>query len=187
MNKNENHIIPGQKKLKIYCLISYLQDLEGRTLKEIPTTSLLNKIITAQAFLCNRLVIEIHTPTQIKGGEGTELYAMCDGSYALSMGRKVSAHAMEKGSSANAMVPGAIAIAEVEGSDAYAQAEYSDAYARAEKALAVAYCSGSSAYGEADGSIIRAEGLFRCTLYVSAERVQVENRSDDGEIIYTKK
>lgn len=175
-----------QKKiLKIYSSYSYLEDEEGNILKYVSTTSL-NKIITARSFSCNELVIEIHTGLQIQGGIGTELFAMCDGSYALAMDRGIRAHALVKGSSANAMVRGAIALAEAEGADAYAQAEESIAYAMVKGAKAVAYASGSSAYGEASGTIIIGQGEFRCQLYANSPQVKAFNFSHDGNIEYKK-
>lgn len=175
-----------KKTVKIYPHLSYLENEEGKKTENIKTESLRNKTLTAEMFESNELVIEIHAPIKIQGGIGSELFAMCDGSYALAMEPGIRAHALVKGSSANAMVRGAIALAEAEGADAYAQAEESIAYAMVKGAKAVAYSSGSSAYGEASGTIIIGQGEFRCQLYANSPQVKAFNFSHDGNIEYKK-
>lgn len=176
-----------QKKiLKIYSSYSYLEDEEGKKLENVTTQSLRNKTLTGDMFQCNELIIKVHAPIKIQGGIGSELFAMCDGSYALAMEPGIRAHALVKGSSANAMVKGAIALAEAEGADAYAQAEESISYAMVKGAKAVAYASGSSAYGEAAESIIIGQGAFRCQLYANSPEVKAFNFSHDGNIEYKK-
>lgn len=55
------------------------------------------------------------------------------------------------------------------------------------KCILFANVSGSKTHAMTDRAIIRAEGLFRCSLYMNADRVLVKNLSGDAKIIYCTK